>query len=170
MIKEFTEEDIEKFLDAYYESISDDQTQSLNKLISVQNRIAIFKDIPPEELRAVVYNLKFIKFKYKDYIIKQNEKTDEIFYIIDGECQVFHDKYRVGQLQAGDIFGETAAIFSTKRNASVLCLSKEATLLSFSIDHNNMEFCAPALAQLYKNLAFEMNAKLEDLNEEYSKK
>ena len=58
----------------------------------------------------------------------------------------------------------------TKRNASVLCLSKEATLISFSIDHDNMEFCAPALAQLYKNLAFEINAKLEDLNEEYTKK
>ena len=33
-----------------------------------------------------------------------------------------------------------------------------------------MEFCAPELAQLYKNLAFEINAKLEDLNEEHTKK
>jgi len=124
---EYDEKEIEIFLDVYDQAQLDDQTQSLKKLITVQDRISIFKGIDPEELHAVIYDLKFIKFNFKDYIIEQNAQNTEIFYIIDGECQVFHDKHKVGVLQAGEIFGEAAAIFGTNRNASVVCSSKTAT-------------------------------------------
>ena len=169
-MQEYTEKEIELFLQLYEESMSDDQTQSLKKLISVQDKIASFKDIDHQELKAVVYDLKFVRFSYKDYVIKEGDESSEIFYIIDGECQVFIDKHKVGKLKAGDVFGEVAAIFHTPRNASVVCAAPTATMLSFSIDHDNMEFCASALAQLYKNLAFEINSKLESLNKEFSKK
>jgi CRP-like cAMP-binding protein len=170
MMQKFTQEDIEKFLEIYEASISDDETQSLKKLISVQDKISIFKGIAPEDLAAIVYGLKFVRYTYKDFVIRQNEKKEEIFYIMDGECQVFHYRNRVGKLHAGEVFGEMAAIFGTKRNASVLCSTKNMTLLSFCIDHKNIEFYSVALAQLYKNLAFQMNAKLEESNAKSSKK
>ena len=163
-------EDIEKFLQINREAQEDTQSRSLKKLLSVQNKISIFKDIDPDELKAIVYNLKFVKYKFKDYVVEQNDISDEIFFIIDGECQVFHNKKKVGKLRAGEIFGEAGAIFKSKRNACVVCASEEATLLSFCIDANNMEFCAPALATLYKNLASEINAKLEDINNAFIKR
>lgn len=163
-------QDIENFLQAHEQAQKDEQTQSLKKLLSVQDKISIFKGIDPLELKAIIYNLKFIKFKFKDYVVEQNSPSEEMFFIIDGECQVFADKKRVGILKPGEIFGESGVIFKTKRNASVVCSSKEATLLSFSIDENNLEFCAPALAILYKNLASEINAKLEEINATYVKK
>jgi len=169
-ISSYIVEDVEKFLQINREAENDEQSKSLKKLLSVQNKISIFKGIDPDELKAIVYNLKFVKFKYKDYIIEQNDTREEIFFIIDGECQVFHNKLKVGKLRAGEIFGEAGAIFKTNRNASVICASKEATLLSFCIDENNMEFCSEALAILYKNLASEINAKLEDINYEFVKK
>ena len=45
-----------------------------------------------------------------------------------------------------------------------------STCQSFNIDDNNMEFCGPALAILYKNLASEINAKLQEINIAYSKR
>lgn len=166
----YTVEDIEQFLEINREAEQEDQSQSLKKLLRVQDKISIFKGIDPEELKAIVYELKFIKYKYKDYVLEEGDIREEIFYIIDGECQVFSNKKRVGLLKPGVVFGETGAIFKTKRNATVVCASKEATLLSFRIDEDNMEFCASAIATLYKNLASEINAKLEGANKVVSSK
>jgi CRP-like cAMP-binding protein len=157
-------EDVEKFLLINKELENSQQSKSLKKLLSVQHKISIFKNINPHELKAIVYDLKFIKYSYKDYIVKQDDMDEEMFFIIKGECQVFHDNQRVGTLEPGEVFGESGAVFKTKRNASVICSSEDVTLLSFKIDGDNLEFCAQALALLYKNLAFEINAKLEDLN------
>nr|WP_321267160.1 cyclic nucleotide-binding domain-containing protein [uncultured Sulfurimonas sp.] len=166
----YTIEDVEKFLEINRDAQNEEHSRSLRKLLSVQDKISIFRGIEPDELKAIVYNLKFVKFKFKDYVVEQNDTKEEIFFIIDGECQVFHNRQKVGKLRAGEIFGEAGAIFKTQRNASVVCSSKEATLLSFCVDENNMEFCAPALAILYKNLASEINAKLEEINFEFIKK
>jgi len=166
----YTVEDVEKFLEINEIEENSEQSQSLRKLLNVKDKISIFKNIDSAELKAIIYDLKFMKFKYKEFIVKENEESINIFFIIDGECQVFHDKKKVGTLRPGEIFGESGVIFKTKRNASVVCASEKTTLLSFCIDEENMEFCAPALATLYKNLAFEINAKLEDVNSAYIKK
>jgi len=163
-------EDVEKFLQINRDAQNEEQSRSLKKLLSVQDKISIFRGIDPDELKAIVYNLKFVKFKFKDYVVEQNDTKEEIFFIIDGECQVFHNRQKVGKLRAGEIFGEAGAIFKSQRSASVVCASENATLLSFCIDENNMEFCATALAILYKNLASEINAKLQEINVEFVKK
>jgi len=163
-------EDVKKFLQINKDTENEEQSRSLKKLLSVQDKISIFRNINQEELKQIVNNLKLVKFKFKDYVIEQNDTNEEIFFIIDGECQVFHNKKKVGKLRAGEIFGESGAIFKSQRNASVVCASEDATLLSFCIDENNMEFCASALAVLYKNLASEINAKLEEINFEFIKK
>ena len=166
----YTLEDVEKFLKINEIEEKSEQSLSLRKLLNVKDKIAIFKNIDSTQLKAIVYDLKFMKYKYKEFIVRQDDESINIFFIIDGECQVFHDKQKVGTLRPGEIFGESGVIFKTKRNASVVCASENATLLSFCIDEENIEFCAPALATLYKNLAFEINAKLEYVNNAYAKK
>lgn len=163
-------EDIEKFIEINKIAEKEAQTETFNKLLNVQNKISIFKNIDPFELKAIIYDLKFIRCKLGDYIVKQNDSSNEIFFIMSGKCEVLHNTTKVGTLKAGEVFGESAAIFKTKRNASVICSSEGTTLLSFCIDDNNLEFCTLALAMLYKNLALQINSKLEDINYEFIKK
>jgi CRP-like cAMP-binding protein len=158
----YTSEEIRTFLELYEEV--EEESKSLKKLLAVQDKISIFKNIDQLELKAIVYDLKFVKFHFKDYVVEEGDESKEVFFIIDGKCQVFHNKKKVGDLRAGEVFGESGVIFKTKRNATVVCSSETATMLTFKIDEENMEFCAPALATLYKNLAFEINAKLKDVN------
>ena len=160
---EYFVEDIEKFLRINEEEI-EEQSQSLSKLLSVSDKIKIFKNIESLDLRAIVYDVKFERYKLKDYIVEQGQLKKEIYFIIDGECQVFYNTTRIGTLRPGEVFGEAGAIFGTKRGATVICASEKATLLSFKIDEENIDFCAPALAALYKNLAYEINTKLDGLN------
>lgn len=166
---EYLVEDIETFLRINEEEIEED-SQSLAKLLSVANRIQIFKNIDSLDLKAIVYDVKFERYKRKDYVVEQGQLKKEIFFIIDGECQVFFNTTRIGKLRPGEVFGEAGAIFGTKRGATVICASEKATLLSFKIDEENIDFCAPALAILYKNLAFEINTKLSTINTHTSTK
>lgn len=157
-------EDISKFLELSKSSRETEYSKNLKKLLSVQKKIPIIDGINAIDLKEIIKNLKFVKYNYRDYIITEGETSQEIFFILSGECQVFSKKKKIATIESGKSFGE-AAIFNTKRNASVVCSSKESTLLSFSINHENMDFCAPAIAQLYKNIAFELKNKLEAMNE-----
>ena len=163
-------DDVEKFLDITEKYSKEENSQTLQKLLNVQNKISIIADIDPSELKVIIENLRFIKYNFKDYFIKEGDLSREIFFILSGECHVFHQNTKIGEIKAGQSFGESAAIFNTKRNATVVCASKEVTVLSFSINHDNMDFCAPALAKLYKNLASQLNKKLEEMNEKIVKK
>ena len=163
----YTMSEIDEFIKAHKIEEEKSQSNNLKKLLNVHNKIAIFKNIDPIYLKAIIYDLKFLKYNYKDYIIRENDKSKDIFFLIEGECQVFHKEKKVGILGAGNIFGESGVIFKTERNASVVCASKTATLLSFKIDEDSSEFTGPALAILYKNLAFQINTKLEELNDVY---
>jgi len=164
-VTNYTMEEIEEFLGAYKQDIEFNQTQSMKKLLSIYDKIPIFKNINPNDLQALVYDLTFVKCKYKEFIVKENDKSTDIFFLIDGECHVFHHEKQIGKLQAGMVFGEAGVIFETNRNASVVCASDKATLLSFKIDEENSQFASKALAILYKNLALQINAKLEKLND-----
>ena len=160
---EYLVEDIEKFLKINADEI-EEQSLSLKKLLSVADKIKIFKHIDPIDLRAIVYDVQFERYKFKDHIVDQGQLKKEIYFIIDGECQVFYNTTNIGTLRPGEVFGEAGAIFGTKRGATVICASPKATLLAFKIDEENVDFCAEALATLYKNLAYEINTKLDTLN------
>ena len=163
-------DDIQKFLELNELSKLEECEQTLQKLLSVQKKISIIANIDPEQLKVIVDKLQFIKYNFKDIIIKEGDISQEIFFILSGECHAFHNNKKIGGIKAGSTFGEAAAIFNTKRNASVLCSSKEVTVLSFCINHDNMDFCAPALAKLYKNLARQINTKIEEMNDNLVKK
>ncbi|MDF1875349.1 cyclic nucleotide-binding domain-containing protein [Sulfurimonas sp. SAG-AH-194-I05] len=162
-------DDIDRFLEVH-ETNSDAYSQTLQKLFNVQNKIPIIANIEQKDLEVILENLKFSRYNFKDFIIKEGDLSTEIFFILSGECHVFHNNSKIGILKAGTSFGEAAAIFNKKRNASVVCASDASTLLSFSINHDNMDFCAPSLAQIYKNLASQINTKLEVMNDNLTKK
>jgi CRP-like cAMP-binding protein len=167
---EYDLDDIEKFLEIHEQSKEYQNSETLKKLISVQNKISILKNIEAEDLKFILDDLKIIIYNYKDTIIKEGEVSNKIFFILSGEYQVFVENKKVGALKSNDTFGESAAIFNTKRNAMVICSSKESTVLSFSINEESFDFCAEALATLYKNLAYQINNKLEHMNSTATKK
>jgi CRP-like cAMP-binding protein len=159
----YDEEDIDTFLELT-RTVDTLESKIMKKLLSVQNKISLIANIDSDELKAIIYDLKFIKYNKKDFVVEQGDISKTIYFILSGECSVFVNSHKVGVLKARDTFGESAAIFNEKRNATVICSSEQATLLSFCIDEENMEFCAPALATLYKNLAHQINHKLEGVN------
>jgi len=161
----YDEDDIETFIQLT-KTRDNSESKIMQKLLSVQNKISLIANINKEELKAIIYDLKFIKYVKKDIIVAEGDISSSIFFILSGECSVFVNEHKVGLLQARDSFGESSALFHERRNATVVCSSEQATLLCFSIDEENMEFCSKALATLYKNLAYQIKHKLEEVNQQ----
>jgi anti-sigma regulatory factor (Ser/Thr protein kinase) len=55
-----------------------------------------------------------------DIVLRENEPSDYLFYIISGSYSVFHNSKKVGSLSPGDVFmGEIAFLLNQQRSASV---------------------------------------------------
>ncbi len=160
---EFNEKtkDIEKFLFVAREREASDEFQCLKKLLSVKEKIEIFKGITSHELKALVYDVRFKRYKLKKQIIKEGDESSEIFFLLKGECHTFIEKKLVGEI---------GVVTHSKRGASVFAAVEEVLLLAFKTDEENLDFNARALAIFYKNLASAINDKLHKLNIEVIKK
>ncbi len=164
MILDYTIEDIEKYIAVAKTATTGDENQSLQKLLNVSHKIAIFEGISKEELKALVYDVRFKRYTKSETIITQNESSEEVFFLLRGECHALQDGKTIGKLYEGDTFGEIGVITRTPRSASVVSASEETLLLSYKIDEENLDFNAKAIATLYRNLASAINDKLQKLN------
>jgi CRP-like cAMP-binding protein len=58
--------------------------------------------------------------KEGDIVLRENEPSDYLYYIISGTYSVFHKSKKVGSLSTQDIFmGEIAFLLNQRRSASV---------------------------------------------------
>ncbi len=89
----------------------------------------LFKQMPANNIQAVMMKMQEIHTKPEEIIFKQNDGGDYFYIIKEGECAVVRsltskDKVvRLASLGPGDAFGEESLISGKKRNASVVMLT-----------------------------------------------
>jgi len=95
----------------------------LNK--SIVEKIQLFKEASEEIISEIVLQLKPEIFMPGDYIFREDEHGDKMYFISFGEVEVLSEKKNLvyTRMKAGDYFGEMALLFSGKRTASVKSLS-----------------------------------------------
>eukprot|EP01080_Neovahlkampfia_damariscottae_P006004 gene6004-10002_t len=118
-------QDLDDFVPPYNQK-TEDEIQVLNNAFSNN---PLFATVDKEDL-DVLYGAMFsLKFKKGDYIIKQNEKGENLFVIEKGTCEIYVSKEGCEQDQLvktcfpGDYFGELALMYGTPRAASVKCIT-----------------------------------------------
>lgn len=86
-------------------------------------RVEIFKDADELFLRESVRLMKPVIFLPEEYVIRQGEFADCMYFLATGSVRVVVDGNEVATLGPGSPFGETALINNQFRNASVLSVS-----------------------------------------------
>jgi hypothetical protein len=86
-------------------------------------KVALFKDANEVFIREVVQLLHSMVFLPNDYIIRQGEYGDCMYFLSSGDVEVLVGEQKVAQLGAGSPFGEAALLQGEKRNASVRALA-----------------------------------------------
>lgn len=93
----------------------------LNK--DILEKVSLFQDADEVFIREVVEELEPMVFLPGDFVIRQGEFGDCMYFLSTGSVEVMVNGKQVAVLAEGSPFGETALIQNEKRNASIRAVS-----------------------------------------------
>jgi len=86
-------------------------------------KVDLFKDAEELFVREAIQMLKPLIYLPRDYIIRQGEYGDCMFFLSSGEIEVLVNGKQVAKLGPGSTFGETSLLVGEKRSASIHTLN-----------------------------------------------
>src|SRR5208283_2858053 len=110
-------------------SITEELPHTLSMEISlylnraILEKVALFKNVNEIFIREIVQAMQPMVFLPDDYIIRQVEYGDCMYFLSNGDVEVLVNGFRLTSLGQGSPFGETALIQGEKRTASIRALS-----------------------------------------------
>lgn len=125
---------------------------------SIVEKVAMFKGMDEDFIRQVVQLLETGVYLPNDYIIRQGELGESMYFLLNGEVEVIVDGQIVAHLASGSPFGEAALLHKERRNASIRTLGY-CDVYSLSKKHFD------ALRQKYP----EFDARVQQVMESRSK-
>ena len=87
-------------------------------------RIPLFQDVPDEDLRVITTFATSEEVPEDKVIVKEGDFANQFMAIEEGTAEVTRDGEKVGELTAGDIFGEIGLLEKEKRSATVTATSR----------------------------------------------
>lgn len=110
-------------------TVVEDLPASLSlEILMHQNRVLlekveVFQGADEMFIREAVQRLRPRVFLPREYIVRQGEYGDCMYFLTMGELQVLVDEEQVAVLVPGSVFGEAALVTEDRRNASVKAVS-----------------------------------------------
>jgi voltage-gated potassium channel len=108
------------FLDELPHTLKMDILLFLNQRII--EKVPLFKHADEIFIREVVQFLEPVVFLPEDYIIRQGEFGECMYFLSSGRVEVLANGVKVADLSAGSFFGESSLVHNEKRNASIKAL------------------------------------------------
>jgi serine/threonine protein kinase len=98
---------------------------------SILRRLKFFHDFSQSEILEVLRASTWQDYDEGEEIVKEGEMDDRFYVIVSGAVTVVRNGQPVGQLEAGDCFGETSYVRGAKRQATIRALTA-VTLMKVS--------------------------------------
>ncbi len=89
----------------------------------ILEKVSLFKNADEVFIHEVIEQLEFLVFLPGDFIIRQGELGDCMYFLCQGNVEVMVNEQQVAILPEGSPFGETALIQNEQRNASIRAVS-----------------------------------------------
>lgn len=149
-------------------------TNAQNTLLVIKNRLSFFDDFTNDEVLRITKDVEFKKYKRGEFIFEQNERSKEIYYVINGSVDVllgmqkkgsysisYENHVHLANLSKRAIFGEMSAITGEPRSARVISHEDGTSLLKFGIDDEVREDNKIIIALLYQKFVEILSEKLK---------
>lgn len=98
---------------------------------SILRTLKFFHDFSQSEILEVLRASTWQDYEEGEEIVKEGEMDDRFYVLVSGSVAVMRNTKAVGQLDAGDCFGETSYVRGAKRLATIKALSA-VTLMKVS--------------------------------------
>jgi CRP/FNR family transcriptional regulator, cyclic AMP receptor protein len=124
--------------------VSSDLT-SAQPLAESLGRLALFVDLPPAELAALVEKARDERVDEGAWILSEGDENADLFLILEGEAGVVLDEMEQAVMHAGMFFGEISVLLDEPATAGVvartplrLAVIDRAALIPFLLAHPNV--------------------------------
>ncbi|MBX3708893.1 MAG: cyclic nucleotide-binding domain-containing protein [Gammaproteobacteria bacterium] len=110
----------------------------MDRLDFLKRQSELFFGLSEQQLKVIADESREIKVEKEEVILHENEVSDDIFIIVQGEAAIIKSdpttglSHQIGTLYPGDIIGEISLIDDAPRSASVR-ITKPSTLIMLSI-------------------------------------
>jgi len=148
--------------------------KALTKLLQLRGQITFFKDLAPDEIADLLFNIRFRKFEKDELLFKQGDtKTKEIYYLLAGSIDLSLDGIDGGDdiflvsLDKPTLFGEMRSFIGEPRTATAKAGAKGAILISFLIRESKEHTSPIAFAKFYKNVIEALANKIMTMNDNH---
>lgn len=112
-------------------------------------RIPLFQDVPDEDLRVVTTFATSEEVPEDKVIVKEGDFANQFMAIEEGTADVTKEGEKVGELTAGDIFGEIGLLEKEKRSATVTATSRVKLI---RIERWELQRLKSKLPHIYKRI------------------
>jgi CRP-like cAMP-binding protein len=99
--------------------VSSDLT-SAEPLTDSLRRLAVFADLPPEALAALVETVRDERIDEGAWILREGDENADLFLILEGEAGVVRDEVEEAVMHAGMFFGEISVLLDEPASAGVV--------------------------------------------------
>jgi CRP/FNR family transcriptional regulator, cyclic AMP receptor protein len=89
-------------------------------LLDELGRLALFADLPPAEIEAIVRSCNEVSFGESEWIIRQGDVTSDVYLIVEGEVAVVIEDEDRRALSKGAFFGEVSVLLGEPASASIV--------------------------------------------------
>jgi small-conductance mechanosensitive channel/CRP-like cAMP-binding protein len=109
--------------------------------VALVKRIALFESLEDDEVAGIAATMGQRRFEPGDLVIERDADGDSMFFVVEGLLEVLvpvegrEDLLRVGQMAAGDFFGEMSLLTGAPRSATVRAL---ADTVAFEITRDDI--------------------------------
>ncbi len=97
--------------------------EAQEKFNSIQ-KLAFFNEFPESEIWEIIHACVWQSYQAGNQIIVEGDIDDSFYIITSGEVDVYKDGARIGNLVAGDCFGEMAYLSKAERTATIIATSR----------------------------------------------
>lgn len=97
--------------------------EAQEKFNSIQ-KLAFFNEFPESEIWEIIHACVWQSYQAGNQIIVEGDIDDSFYIITAGEVDVYKDGARIGNLVAGDCFGEMAYLSKAQRTATIIATSR----------------------------------------------
>lgn len=147
--------------------------QNLATIIKFVKDQSIFTDFSPSELEAVAQTLQLQEYAPGNYIIRENDPTQDLYFIKHGEVEVIQYSHEtkedliIDRMHQGDIIGDVAFINQEPQGAAIRVAQYPAVVYKLSINNNN-QLLSTVYEKILKRITEINLSKLRMINQNYT--
>lgn len=136
----------------------------MGRLLAAKDGIKFFQGMYDSDIKKIVKNIVFIKYKMHETILEEGDDSNEIFYLLGGKARVIAGTNVVGLIEQGNIFGEFSSITKERRTATIKANVDGVTVLRFNFAFESFEEAPYSFTRLYKNIIDSLIIKINSSN------